>query len=239
MPAVTLNTRTDLNTSKAKLGTFELTTTTTVEGWSIKATAEPVMPELSKSGLSDISAEIPAMNAEASKDGITVFFDNLQLIPKKQFVPRVKIAKSVDVADQTYDVKAELIPKGNTSAAKDNSPSDAHVVKLGVTAPAISDNTATVEVSGKVDKATVTLKADIDVEGKKSKGASAKVAYPLPEGVKATVEVKDNKSAKIELAKDQSGATFTLEVPVADVTAPSLSADDLTLKVKYSMDFDM
>jgi hypothetical protein len=28
-------------------------------------------------------------------------------------------------------------------------------------------------------------------------------------------------------------------VPVADVTAPSLSADDLTLKVKYSMDFDM
>ena len=30
MPAVTLNTRTDLNTSKAKLGTFELTTTTTV-----------------------------------------------------------------------------------------------------------------------------------------------------------------------------------------------------------------
>ena len=245
MPAVTLNTRTDLNTSKAKLGTFELTTTTTVEGWSIKATAEPVMPELSKSGLSDISAEIPAMNAEASKDGITVFFDNLQLIPKKQFVPRVKIAKSVDVADQTYDVKAELIPKGNTSAAKDNSPSDAHVVKLGVTAPAISgftpkldfsaDNTATVEVSGKVDKATVTLKADIDVEGKKSKGASAKVAYPLPEGVKATVEVKDNKSAKIELAKDQ----FTLEVPVADVTAPSLSADDLTLKVKYSMDFDM
>ena len=26
MPAVTLNTRTDLNTSKAKLGTFELTT---------------------------------------------------------------------------------------------------------------------------------------------------------------------------------------------------------------------
>jgi hypothetical protein len=250
MPAVTLNTRTDLNTSKAKLGTFELTTTTTVEGWSIKATAEPVMPELSKSGLSDISAEIPAMNAEASKDGITVFFDNLQLIPKKQFVPRVKIAKSVDVADQTYDVKAELIPKGNTSAAKDNSPSDAHVVKLGVTAPAISgftpkldfstaNNTATVEVSGKVDKATVTLKADIDVEGKKSKGASAKVAYPLPEGVKATVEVKDNKSAKIELAKDQSGATFTLEVPVADVTAPSLSADDLTLKVKYSMDFDM
>ena len=191
MPAVTLNTRTDLNTSKAKLGTFELTTTTTVEGWSIKATAEPVMPELSKSGLSDISAEIPAMNAEASKDGITVFFDNLQLIPKKQFVPRVKIAKSVDVADQTYDVKAELIPKGNTSAAKDNSPSDAHIVKLGVTAPAISgftpkidfstaNNTATVEVSGKVDKATVTLKADIDVEGKKSKGASAKVAYPLP-----------------------------------------------------------
>ena len=65
------------------------------------------------------------------------------------------------------------------------------------------------------------------------------MAYPLPEGVKATVEVKDNKSAKIELAKDQSGATFTLEVPVADVTAPSLSADDLTLKVKYSMDFDM
>ena len=44
MPAVTLNTRTDLNTSKAKLGTFELTTTTTVEGWSIKATAEPTMP---------------------------------------------------------------------------------------------------------------------------------------------------------------------------------------------------
>ena len=45
----------------------------------------------------------------------------------------------------------------------------------------------------------------------------------------------DNKSAKIELAKDQ----FTLEVPVGDITAPSLSADDLTLKVKYSMDFDM
>ena len=33
MPAVTLNTRTDLNTSKAKLGTFELTTTTTVLIW--------------------------------------------------------------------------------------------------------------------------------------------------------------------------------------------------------------
>ena len=246
MPAVTLNTRTDLTTSKAKLGTFELTTTTTVEGWKIKATAEPAVPELTKSGLSDFSAEIPAMNAEASKDGITVFLDNLQLIPKKQFVPRLKIAKSVDVADQSYDVKAELIPKGNTSAAKDNSPSNSHVVKLGVTAPAISgftpkldystgNNTATVEVSGKVDKATVTLKADIDVEGKKSKGASAKVAYPLPKGVKATVEVKDNKSAKVELAKDQ----FTLEVPVADLTAPSLSADNLTLKVKYSMDFDM
>ena len=61
------------------------------------------------------------------------------------------------------------------------------------------------------------------------------MAYPLPEGVKATLEVKDNKSAKVELAKDQ----FTLEVPVADLTAPSLSADNLTLKVKYSMDFDM
>ena len=145
--------------------------------------------------------------------------------PRSSSFPASRSPNPWIVADQSYDVKAELIPKGNTSAAKDNSPSNSHVVKLGVTALAISgftpkldystgNNTATVEVSGKVDKATVTLKADIDIEGKKSKGASAKVAYPLPEGVKATVEVKDDKSAKVELAKDQ----FTLRFPL--LTSP-------------------
>ena len=197
------------------------------------------MPRAHKSGLSDSPPRSPH-----ERRGFQGWYHRLprqpSAHPQEQFVPRLKIAKSVGVADQS-DVK-ELIPKGNTSAAKDNSPSNSHVVKLGVTAPAISgftpkldystgNNTATVEVSGKVDKATVTLKADIDVEGKKSKGASAKVAYPLPEGVKATVEVKDNKSAKVELAKDQ----FTLEVLLTSlallswITSPSRSTHDFDM----------
>ena len=190
MPAVTLNTRTDLSTSKAKLGTFELTTTTTVEGWKIKATAEPAVPELTKSGLSDFSAEIPAMNAEASKDGITVFLDNLQLIPRSSSFPASRSPNPWTSPTSPTTSRRSSSPRA-TPPPRRTTPVQLYVVKLGVTAPAISgftpkldystgNNTATVEVSGKVDKATVTLKADIDVEGKKSKGASAKVAYPLP-----------------------------------------------------------
>ena len=96
-------------------------------------------------------------------------------------------------------------PQGQHLRTKDNSPSNSrqarrHRAPISGFTPKLDystgNNTATVEVSGKVDKATVTLKADADIEGKKSKGASAKV-FPLPEGVKATVEVKDDKSPRL------------------------------------------
>lgn len=175
--------------------------------------------------------------------GLTVFFDNLQLLPEKKFAPRFKVAKKVSIADSTFACDATYIMKGNTSDKA--TPSTKDVLKLNCKAPAVSGFTptmkystgnevATLEVAGSVDKASITLKGDFDVATKTKKSLSATVAYPLPEGVKAKVEVKDDKSGKIELTKDK----FTLEAPIkAGFKAPSVN--DLTLKVKFSKDFDM
>lgn len=175
--------------------------------------------------------------------GLTVFFDNLQLLPERKFAPRFKIAKKVSIADATFACDATYIMKGNTSDKA--TPSTKDVLKLTCKAPAVSgftptmkystgNDVATLEVAGSVDKASITLKGDFDVANKTKKSLSATVAYPLPEGVKTKVEIKDDKSGKIELTKD----VFTLEAPIkAGFKAPGVN--DLTLKVKFSKDFDM
>ena len=176
-------------------------------------------------------------------DGLTIFFDNLQLLPEKKFAPRFKIAKKVSIADATYACDATYIMKGNTSDKA--TPSTADVLKLNCKAPSVSgfiptmkystgNDVATLEIAGPVDKATATLKGDFDVAKKSKKSLSATVAYPLPEGVKAKVEIKDDKSGKIELTKDK----FILEAPINKGFKPP-SANDVTLKIKFSKDFDM
>ena len=171
-----------------------------------------------------------------------MFFDNLQLLPEKKFAPRFKIAKKVTVADNTFACDATWAMKGNT--AEKATPSSKDIIKLNVKAPAVSGFTptikystgnevATLELAGAVQKANLTLKGDFDVPKKSKKSLSATVAYPLPEGVKAKVEVKDDKSGKIELTKDK----FVLEAPIGkDFKAPT--AKDITLKVKFSKTFD-
>ena len=174
--------------------------------------------------------------------GLTVFFDNLQLLPEK-FAPRFKVAKKLTIAGDTYACDATYIMKGNTSDKC--TPSTKDVLKLNCKAPAVSGFTptikystgnevATLEVAGAVDKATVTLKGDFDVPNRAKKSLSATVAYPLPEGLKAKVEVKDDKSGKVELAKDK----FTIEAPIKAGFKPP-SANDVTLKIKFAKDFDL
>ena len=72
------------------------------------------------------------------------------------------------------------------------------------------NSVATLEVAGAVSKASITLKGDFDVATKVTKSLTGTVAYPLPEGVKAKVEIKDDQTGKVELTKGQ----FILEAPI-------------------------
>jgi len=243
MPAFTLETRGDVKgTQQIKFGTLEIKSSTTVQGWKISGTVLPATPVITKEGLGKFTPGAEVNVEVANKDGVTIFLDNLQLVPDKKFAPRFKIAKKIVVGDATFACDATFAMKGNT--AEKATPSTKQILKLTCKAPKVAGfsptvkydsgkDTATLEVAGAVDKATVTLKGDFDVPKKSKKSLSATIAYPLPQGIKAKVEIKDDKSGKLELTKDR----FTLEAPMGKgFKAPTPA--DMVLKIKFTKNFD-
>mmetsp|Transcript_33758 Transcript_33758/g.82844 ORF Transcript_33758/g.82844 Transcript_33758/m.82844 type:complete len:243 (+) Transcript_33758:74-802(+) len=241
MPTLKLDTSTTVTTvPSASFGTCEISTSQTAYGWKFSATAKPVLPELTKDGLSTVNYGVQ-VNATATSNGVTLFADNVDMIRDKKFAPRVAIKHKATVADQKLDLEVSFAMKGNTATKR--TPSEKDVLKFAIGGPAVSgfspkaeystgNDTATMTVSGKVDKAALTLKSEYNLKTSKN-ALTATVAYPLPEGIKATVEIKDNKSGSVKLAKDR----FTLEVPVQSFEkAPDTSK--IVLKVKFAKDFD-
>ena len=137
---VTLNTRTDLKTSSAELRVFDVKASTTLDGFKISAAAKPSVPKLQLDGAPKIThprsyADVD-FNAEIAKNDITVYFDNLQLVPDGTFAPRVKAARRVVVGDASFAADVEYAMKGNTANGK--TPSAKDVVTINVKGPKVA-----------------------------------------------------------------------------------------------------
>jgi hypothetical protein len=246
MVSATLSTKTEIKGFKsptAKLATFEIESSATVAGWKLVAVAAPSTPALSKSGIAKPSSSEVELNAEASKDGLTIFFDNLQLLPKRQFGPRVKSSTKHALGSGGYKVgvDATFIARGNTSEGKAKTPAPTEVLKLTLKPDSIrgftpkmdystAKNVAALEVKTNVDRFLVTMKGEYDLKSKAlgNASASASTTVKLPEDVKARIEVKSDASGKVELMKGR----LTVDVPIKKGFKPP-SVDDIALKIKF------
>jgi hypothetical protein len=247
---VTLNTRTDLKTSSAELRTFDVKATTTLDGFKITATAKPSVPKLQLDGTPKIthprSYSDVDFNAEVSKNDITVYFDNLQLVPDGAFAPRVKLAQRVVVGDASFAVDVEAAMKGNTATGK--RPSAKDVITVNVKGPKVAGFTpkasysngskgASVAAAGKIGSVDVEVKAER--AGKDGDAVSVVGWVPLPEGARAKLRLKTSANA----ANDASGeleihkGDFSLEVPIGAGLKPP-AVGDVSLKCKRTFEFD-
>ena len=247
---VTLNTRTDLKTSSAELRVFDVKASTTLDGFKISAAAKPSVPKLQLDGTPKIThprsyADVD-FNAEIAKNDITVYFDNLQLVPDGTFAPRVKVARRVVVGDASFAADVEYAMKGNTANGK--TPSAKDVVTINVKGPKVAGFTpkasysngskgASVAAVGKIGSADVEVKAERAAKG--GDAVTVVGTVPLPEGAEAKLRLKtfanaaNDASGELEIRK----GAFTLEMPIgAGLRLPAVG--DVSLKCKRTFEFD-
>jgi hypothetical protein len=241
---VTLSTTSAVKQSGAEFKAFDVKASTTVEGFKITATAKPATPTLSfdpvKLNNKSPSVEV---NAEVSKDGVTVFLDNLQRLSDKKFAPRVKAETHVTVSGDVYSVDAELAMKGNIKTSD--------VLTVSVKAPKVQGfvpkatystgpKGVSLSLTGDVGDANVDLKAEHfpqksgDALEKTSFTGTVTYTLDAKQKMKAKLTVKDDLSGSVELHK---GNAF-LEAPLGKNGKPP-KVSDVVFKFKKSFECDL
>ena len=248
---VTVSARGDAKTSQLECKTFDVKCSTTTNGYKIAATAKlnKMMPTVDlSSGSRGISAKRadPEVSAEISKSDVTLYHDNLQLAKDGVFAPRFKMAQKVS----DYAVDAELAMKGNTAEDRKNKPSSKDVVTVNVKGPKIAGFTPkatysngskgyVLDLAGKIGKVDASLKAEYLPGGAWNDKSDNVVItgtawYPLPEGARAKLKIKDDLSGEVELHK---GGCW-VEIPIKKGFKPPTS-EDVSIKYKKAFDFDL
>jgi len=244
MPKLVVDTRTDIKSKpSAALGSCDIKLEDTVKGWKLCAIAQPKIGAVDKSGFGGFKG--CNVDITATSNDFTVYLDNVDLMPEGKWAPRVSYKKNVEVQGKKYACDATYAMKGNTSILPNREPLGTDIFKLSVKAPAIGGvtpkvdygtltKTATVTLSGKADKADVSLKTDVKLKDSKM-AYTANVSYPLPEKMKLAAELKmPSNTGKVSLSKDK----YTIELPLKsfDKMPDPMSA---VLKIKYCKNFDL
>lgn len=237
---VTLATTSAVTTKGAELKNFDLKASTTVEGFKVTCTAKPTTPSVSfdpvKLNTKPVSVDV---NAEVSKNGVTVFFDNLQKLGDKKVAPRVKVEQKVTVSNKSYTIDAEVALKGNVKTSD--------VVTVTCKAPPVSGFTPkasystgpkglSLTVSGDVNTDTnVVVKAEhFPAKSCKPTNVTTTLTQKLPEKMKVKLQLKQDLSGSVEVHK---GNAF-LEAPIgANGKPPGMR--DVTFKFKKSFEYDL
>jgi len=217
-----------LSNQSAKCDKLKIKVSDSVEGVNLSAKfTVPVGVELSSKG-SGANVSTAKVDLEASKDFWKIKLDGVdQNTTNIMDVLNVSVKEKVAAIDSTATV--EWKAKGNAVKAVLEPP-----VFEGVKSKLEFDNSKkqlTLNASTKVDKIDVSLKADANVKTQTFKEGKLTLSYPLPEGVKGSLEASTNGSGKITLKRGNLSA----KMPLKDFTsAPNLG--DVKLEFNYSTD---
>lgn len=248
MTKVSLATRTDVKTAPSVgLGLCDISVSDTVSGWKISAVAQPQIGAVTKDGFggfNGVNCDVTASNSDVAGLDVSMYFDNVDLIPEKKWAPRVSAKKSFEAGDNKFTGEVTYAMKGNTSVLPKRAPLETDILKMSLKCPAVSGFTPKLEygtltktagctLDGKVGDVSLTLKANYNLK-KESLSHQVTASMKIPDtDVKATVELKDAKKGSLALAMDR----YTLSMPISTDSAPDVKGT--VLKVKYSKDFDM
>lgn len=217
-----------LSNQSAKCDKLKIKVSDSVEGVNLSAKfTVPVGVELSSKG-TGANVSTAKVDLEASKDFWKIKLDGVdQNTTNIMDVLNVSVKEKVAAIDSTATV--EWKAKGNAVKAVLEPP-----VFEGVKSKLEFDNSKkqlTLNASTKVDKIDVSLKADANVKTQTFKEGKLTLSYPLPEGVKGSLEASTNGSGKITLKRGNLSA----KMPLKDFTsAPNLG--DVKLEFNYSTD---
>ena len=201
----------------------------TVEGVNLSAKfVLPVNVEVSSKGNLDASMQTSKVDLEAAKDFWKIKLDDVdQNTQNIMDVLKISVREKVSAIDSTATL--EWKAKGNVGKGVLEPP-----VFEGVKSTLEFDNSKkqlTVTAKKKIDKIDVSLKADANVKTQTFKGGKMTLSYPLPEGVKGSLEASTNGSGKITLRRGNLSA----KMPLKNFTsAPNMN--DVKLEFNYSTD---
>ena len=201
----------------------------TVEGVNLSAKfVLPVNVELSSKGHLDAKMQTSKVDLEAAKDFWKIKLDDVdQNTQNIMDVLKISVREKVSAIDSTATL--EWKAKGNAVKGILEPP-----VFEGVKSTLEFDNSKkqlTVTAKKKIDKIDVSVKADANVKTQTFKGGKMTLSYPLPEGVKGSLEASTNGSGKITLRRGNLSA----KMPLKNFTsAPNMN--DVKLEFNYSTD---
>ena len=217
-----------LSKQSATCDKLKIRVSDTVEGVSLSAKfVIPVNTSLSSKG-ADLSLGTSKVDLEAAKDFWKIKLDDVDQNTKSVTdVLKISVREKVDAIDSTATV--EWKAKGNAVKAVLEPP-----VYEGVKSKLEFDNSKkqlTASASKKINKMDVAVKADGNVKTQQFKDAKMTISYPLPEGVKGSLEASTNGSGKITLKRGNVSA----KMPLKNFTsAPDFG--DVKLEFNYSTD---
>ncbi len=217
-----------LSKKSATCDKLKIRVSDTVEGVSLSAKfVIPVNTSLSSKG-ADLSLGTSKVDLEAAKDFWKIKLDDVDQNTKSVTdVLKISVREKVDAIDSTATV--EWKAKGNAVKAVLEPP-----VYEGVKSKLEFDNSKkqlTASASKKINKMDVAVKADGNVKMQQFKDAKMTISYPLPEGVKGSLEASTNGSGKITLKRGNVSA----KMPLKNFTsAPDFG--DVKLEFNYSTD---
>ena len=201
----------------------------TVEGVNLSAKfVLPVNVEVSSKGNLDAKMQTSKVDLEAAKDFWKIKLDDVdQNTQNIMDVLKISVREKVSAIDSTATL--EWKAKGNAVKGVLEPP-----VFEGVKSTLEFDNSKkqlTVTAKKKIDKIDVSVKADANVKTQTFKGGKMTLSYPLPEGVKGSLEASTNGSGKITLRRGNLSA----KMPLKNFTsAPNMN--DVKLEFNYSTD---
>ena len=201
----------------------------TVEGVNLSAKfVLPVNVEVSSKGNLDANMQTSKVDVEAAKDFWKIKLDDVdQNTQNIMDVLKISVREKVSAIDSTATL--EWKAKGNAVKGILEPP-----VFEGVKSTLEFDNSKkqlTVTAKKKIDKIDVSVKADANVKTQTFKGGKMTLGYPLPEGVKGSLEASTNGSGKITLRRGNLSA----KMPLKNFTsAPNMN--DVKLEFNYSTD---
>jgi len=201
----------------------------TVEGVNLSAKfVLPVNVEVSSKGNLDANMQTSKVDLEAAKDFWKIKLDDVdQNTQNIMDVLKISVREKVSAIDSTATL--EWKAKGNAVKGILEPP-----VFEGVKSTLEFDNSKkqlTVTAKKKIDKIDVSVKADANVKTQTFKGGKMTLSYPLPEGVKGSLEASTNGSGKITLRRGNLSA----KMPLKNFTsAPNMN--DVKLEFNYSTD---
>ncbi len=201
----------------------------TVEGVNLSAKfVLPVNVEVSSKGNLDANMQTSKVDLEAAKDFWKIKLDDVdQNTQNIMDVLKISVREKVSAIDSTATL--EWKAKGNAVKGVLEPP-----VFEGVKSTLEFDNSKkqlTVTAKKKIDKIDVSVKADANVKTQTFKGGKMTLTYPLPEGVKGSLEASTNGSGKITLRRGNLSA----KMPLKNFTsAPNMN--DVKLEFNYSTD---